>query len=119
MSINWLLPVQWKYFKLQRNFQQRNATHLPIRFAVPRDRFAPIWLAPPPLPARRTYRPEGSTFEAMFNVYAIESVASKRIYIGHTNDIDVRLKYHNSEYEKILRMLNQMELKADKFCFTK
>ena len=36
----------------------------------------------------------------MFNVYAIESVAIKRIYIGHTNNIDVRLKYHNSGYVK-------------------
>lgn len=36
----------------------------------------------------------------MFNVYAIESVAIKRIYIRHTNDIDARLKYHNSGYVK-------------------
>ena len=36
----------------------------------------------------------------MFNVYAIESLASKRIYIGHTADIDQRLKYHNSGYVK-------------------
>ncbi len=37
----------------------------------------------------------------MFNVYAIESVvAIKRIYIGHTNDINARLKYHNSGYVK-------------------
>jgi len=37
----------------------------------------------------------------MFNVYAIESVAIKRIYVGHTNDIDARLKYHNSGYVKL------------------
>jgi putative endonuclease len=36
----------------------------------------------------------------MFNVYAIESLATKRIYIGHTNDKDERLKYHNSGYVK-------------------
>jgi putative endonuclease len=36
----------------------------------------------------------------MFYVYALESVAVKRIYIGHTNDIDTRLKYHNSGYVK-------------------
>jgi putative endonuclease len=36
----------------------------------------------------------------MFNVYAIESVAIKRFYIGHTNNIDARLKYHNSGYVK-------------------
>ena len=36
----------------------------------------------------------------MFNVYAIESLAIKRIYIGHTADIDERLKYHNSGYVK-------------------
>ena len=32
----------------------------------------------------------------MFNVYAIESLSTKRIYIGHTKDIPKRLKYHNS-----------------------
>lgn len=36
----------------------------------------------------------------MFNVYAIESLISKRIYIGHTADIAKRLKYHNSGYVK-------------------
>ena len=36
----------------------------------------------------------------MFNVYAIESLAIKRIYIGHTADINERLKYHNSGYVK-------------------
>jgi predicted GIY-YIG superfamily endonuclease len=34
----------------------------------------------------------------MFNVYAIESLANRRIYIGHTADIGQRLKYHNSGY---------------------
>ena len=36
----------------------------------------------------------------MFNVYAVESLANRRIYIGHTADIDQRLKYHNSGYVK-------------------
>ena len=36
----------------------------------------------------------------MFNVYAIESLAIKRIYIAHTADINERLKYHNSGYVK-------------------
>ena len=36
----------------------------------------------------------------MFNIYAIESLLNKRIYIGHTKDIDERLKYHNSGYVK-------------------
>ena len=36
----------------------------------------------------------------MFNVYALESLAIKRIYIGHTAGIDERLKYHNSGYVK-------------------
>jgi predicted GIY-YIG superfamily endonuclease len=36
----------------------------------------------------------------MFCVYAIESLAIKRIYIGHTNHINARLKYHNSGYVK-------------------
>jgi predicted GIY-YIG superfamily endonuclease len=41
----------------------------------------------------------------MFNVYAIESVvAIKRIYIGHTNDINARLKYHNSGYVKTMEV---------------
>lgn len=31
----------------------------------------------------------------MFYVYAIESEIGKRIYIGHTDNIDKRLKYHN------------------------
>ena len=36
----------------------------------------------------------------MYIVYAIESEAVKRIYIGHTSDINERLKYHNSGYVK-------------------
>jgi len=36
----------------------------------------------------------------MFCVYAIESLVIKRVYIGHTKDIDERLKYHNSGYVK-------------------
>ena len=36
----------------------------------------------------------------MFNVYAIKSVAKDRIYIGHTQDTNTRLKYHNSGYVK-------------------
>ena len=38
--------------------------------------------------------------EYMFLVYAIESLAIKRIYIGHTQDLDKRLQYHNSGYVK-------------------
>ncbi len=36
----------------------------------------------------------------MFDVYAIESVAINRIYIGYTQDINERLKYHNSGHVK-------------------
>ena len=36
----------------------------------------------------------------MFNVYAIESSITKRIYIGYTKDIEQRLQYHNSGYVK-------------------
>ena len=36
----------------------------------------------------------------IFIVYALESLITKRIYIGHTKDIDDRLKYHNSGYVK-------------------
>ena len=36
----------------------------------------------------------------MFCVYALESQANRRIYIGHTADIDHRLKYHNLGYVK-------------------
>lgn len=36
----------------------------------------------------------------MFKVYAIESFRKDRIYIGYTNDICARLKYHNSGYVK-------------------
>jgi putative endonuclease len=36
----------------------------------------------------------------MFSVYAIQSLANRRIYIGYTADIDQRLKYHNSGYVK-------------------
>ena len=32
----------------------------------------------------------------MFWVYALESLQAKRIYVGHTQDIDIRLKNHNS-----------------------
>ena len=36
----------------------------------------------------------------MFYVYAIESLKTERVYIGHTNDHNDRLKYHNSGYVK-------------------
>jgi putative endonuclease len=36
----------------------------------------------------------------MFYVYAIKSLTKARIYIGHTNDLEVRLKYHNFGYVK-------------------
>ena len=36
----------------------------------------------------------------MMNVYAIESESVSRVYIGYSNDIEVRLKYHNSGYVK-------------------
>jgi putative endonuclease len=36
----------------------------------------------------------------MFFVYAIRSLPSKRTYIGHTEDLVERLKYHNSGYVK-------------------
>ncbi len=36
----------------------------------------------------------------MFFVYAIQSLPSTRIYIGHTEDLVERLKYHNSGYVK-------------------
>jgi putative endonuclease len=36
----------------------------------------------------------------MYNVYAIQSGTSKRIYIGYTNNIDTRLNSHNSGYVK-------------------
>ncbi len=36
----------------------------------------------------------------MFFVYAIESSQIKRMYIGHTKDVDKRLKCHNSGYVK-------------------
>jgi putative endonuclease len=36
----------------------------------------------------------------MLNVYAIESESVSRVYIGYTNDIEARLKYHNSGYVK-------------------
>jgi putative endonuclease len=34
----------------------------------------------------------------MYNVYAISSLSVPRIYVGHTNNIEKRLKYHNSGY---------------------
>ena len=36
----------------------------------------------------------------IYIVYAIESEVVKRIYMGHTSDINARLKYHNSGYVK-------------------
>jgi putative endonuclease len=36
----------------------------------------------------------------VYHVYAISSLSAKRIYIGHTANIDERLKYHNSGYVK-------------------
>ena len=36
----------------------------------------------------------------MFFVYVIKSLKEERIYVGHTQDIEVRLKYHNSGYVK-------------------
>ena len=36
----------------------------------------------------------------MFFVYAIKSLSEERIYVGHTQNIDIRLNYHNSGYVK-------------------
>ena len=36
----------------------------------------------------------------MFVVYAIESSSRRRVYIGQTNDIEKRLRFHNSGYVK-------------------
>ena len=36
----------------------------------------------------------------MFVIYAIKSLTTNRIYIGYTQDLDKRLKYHNSGYVK-------------------
>ena len=36
----------------------------------------------------------------MFHVYALSSLRVHRIYIGYTNSIEKRLKYHNSGYVK-------------------
>ena len=36
----------------------------------------------------------------LYMVYAVESVAVRRIYIRYTRDINARLKYHNSGYVK-------------------
>ena len=36
----------------------------------------------------------------MLIVYAIESESVSRVYIGYTNDIEARLKYHNLGYVK-------------------
>jgi len=42
--------------------------------------------------------PEGKM--SVFFVYAIQSLSTKRIYIGQTRDVDQRLSYHNSGYVK-------------------
>jgi len=36
----------------------------------------------------------------MFTVYAIESLSTKRIYVGQTKDLNKRLQYHNLGYVK-------------------
>jgi putative endonuclease len=36
----------------------------------------------------------------MFTVYAIQSLSTKRIYIGQTKDLNKRLQYHNLGYVK-------------------
>ena len=36
----------------------------------------------------------------VFFVYAIESLQTKRVYIGHTNDPYGRLQYHNAGHVK-------------------
>ena len=48
----------------------------------------------------------------MFYIYAIESLASKRIYIGITNDKEKRLQYHNSGYVKSTAKDRQWKLVA-------
>ena len=53
-----------------------------------------------PAPPRRKYSSLSKTYICMFIVYAIESCEIKRIYIGHTRNMDERLKYHNSGYVK-------------------
>lgn len=36
----------------------------------------------------------------MYFVYAIKSLSKKRVYIGHTQNFDERLRYHNAGYVK-------------------
>ena len=36
----------------------------------------------------------------MFEVYAIKSSSSERVYIGQTQDVDTRLQRHNSGFVK-------------------
>ncbi|NIO22033.1 MAG: GIY-YIG nuclease family protein [Candidatus Aenigmarchaeota archaeon] len=48
----------------------------------------------------------------MFFVYAIQSLSTKRTYIGQTRDVDQRLSYHNSGYVKSTRDDKPLKLLA-------
>lgn len=48
----------------------------------------------------------------MFFVYAIKSLTEERIYIGHTQNIEIRLNYHNSGYVKSTVLHRPWELIA-------
>src|SRR2546425_12963419 len=38
-----------------------------------------------------------------FHVYILLSVTTNRYYVGHTQDVEERLAYHNANYSKSLR----------------
>ena len=62
--------------------------------------------------------PPRRAIRMVYIVYAIKSEAVKRIYIGHTSDLNTRLKYHNSGYvkstakDKPWRLIAQKELNS-------
>ena len=42
----------------------------------------------------------GAVYQKMYSVYIIQSIKSGRFYIGYTNNLKKRLKYHNSGFNQ-------------------
>jgi putative endonuclease len=57
--------------------------------------------------------------EKMFYVYAISSLKHKYIYVGLTQDIEVRVKRHNDGRERTTKFYRPYELVYSEVCETR
>jgi putative endonuclease len=100
---------RWRFSRQVKAFLQRKSIHLSIKSGAPPGPFVRICekLAPPRRP------------EAVFYVYAIQSLTNSRVYIGQTQDIDRRIAAHNSGTVKSTRQHRPWKLIKSNSCETR